>query len=259
MATTNPLKEYWKNEQKKVTDRSAVTDTSKLFAMPEEKNDENLINIFATTNTDSSGGFVEDYSKSWKHIYHSDFGELCNQVLKYSKNRKIGLLVFDAHGSSDGISFVSLGILFRINYKNVKDYINSTITDNNIIYILDSLNDIAKIAKWIVIGACHGAGVTKELSALENFRNKKVYGSAGLVTYRADKNSSKVRLDNSLNNWRDFIANDSARMKLFENGKEINAQEKFSLRLCSKGFPFKVITQQSEFGIKTPEGKPIGW
>jgi len=38
MATTNPLKEYWRNQQRKVTDRSAVTDTSKLFAMPEEKN-----------------------------------------------------------------------------------------------------------------------------------------------------------------------------------------------------------------------------
>jgi len=38
MATTNPLKEYWRNQQKKVTDRSAVTDRSKLFAIPEEKN-----------------------------------------------------------------------------------------------------------------------------------------------------------------------------------------------------------------------------
>jgi len=37
MATTNPLKEYWRNEQKKVTDRSAVTDTSKLLDAPKEK------------------------------------------------------------------------------------------------------------------------------------------------------------------------------------------------------------------------------
>ncbi len=38
---TNLLKEYWKNEQRKVTDRSAVTDTSKLFAMPEDKSNLN--------------------------------------------------------------------------------------------------------------------------------------------------------------------------------------------------------------------------
>ncbi len=36
MATTNPMKEYWRNQQKKVT-ATPATDTSKLFRMPEEK------------------------------------------------------------------------------------------------------------------------------------------------------------------------------------------------------------------------------
>jgi len=256
----NDTMQYWRNKWNQAADHSKATDTSKLFRAPEENKEEtsNGISIFATTNTDTNGGFLYNYSKYWKHIYDPDFGELCNKVLKFAKTAEIGLLLLDTHGSSAGITIESLGVKFIINYNEVKNYIDGSI-DNNKEFILESLNEIAAVAKWIIIGACYGAEVTKELSKLENFRNKKIYGSAGLITYKANKSTNKVLLDNSLNNWGDFIANDSARMRLFENGTEINAEEKFSLRLCSKGFPFKVITQQSEFGIKTPEGKPIGW
>jgi len=43
MATTNPMKEYWRNQQQKVT-ATPATDTSKLFAMPKNSTT-NLIDI----------------------------------------------------------------------------------------------------------------------------------------------------------------------------------------------------------------------
>jgi len=74
MATTNPLKEYWRNQQKKVTDRSAVTDTSKLFRVPKQEEEKTKIEPYEIGPTINPIDFIKSDG--------SDCGKLVSKQLE---------------------------------------------------------------------------------------------------------------------------------------------------------------------------------
>ena len=113
MATTNPLKEYWRNQQKKLTDRSAVTDKSKLFAMPEEKNkieEDNSGASFYVVSMGYEGKGPATNIEKWsegkiKHIQvptnsSSPIDSIVNQIKENDKSKLgVGLLmIVGVHG-----------------------------------------------------------------------------------------------------------------------------------------------------------------
>jgi len=113
MATTNPLKEYWRNQQKKVTDRSAVTDKSKLFAMPEEKNkieEDNSGASFYVVSMGYEGDGAAKKIAEWsegkiKHVKvpsnsSSPIDSIVNQIKENDKSKLgVGLLmIIGVHG-----------------------------------------------------------------------------------------------------------------------------------------------------------------
>jgi len=106
MATTNPMKEYWRNQQRKVT-ATPATDTSKLFAMPEQKSHLNSGHYYR-----KDGSWLFSIEKSEDvYVYKDGQKILTAEEITDPLNKKNEFDITDYSKSFTNNDFVKLSVL----------------------------------------------------------------------------------------------------------------------------------------------------